>query len=356
VRLLDNSAQDKAMDKAMDKIVIAGAGSIGCYVGAALADAGRNVTFLVRPARAAHISTQGIRVSDLDSRNRLVAPSQFTLETDPHAAFDQATLILVCVKRGDTAGIGSTIAQFAPEQAAVLSLQNGVGNEDVLAPLVAPRAALPGVVMFNAVLDDSDPLKPITVHRATSGGIYMPTGNETIRASLNAPGLDTVARPDMRAVAWGKLLLNLNNALNALSDLPLRQQLSSRPWRLLLADQVIEALRVLKAANITPAKVGAVKPALIPHILRLPDLAFQLAAARMLAIDAGARSSMWEDLDRRRTTEIDHLQGAIQTLAHAHHVAAPLTAHLTALIKSAEAAGAGSPALTATQIRSGLQS
>ena len=121
--------------------------------------------------------------------------------------------------------------------------------------------------------------------------------------------------PTWPRVQWGKLLLNLNNALNALSGLPLATQLADRRWRLLLAAQIEEALAVLKAAGIAPARIEGVPPRLIPSILRLPDWLFRLVARRMLAIDPAARSSMWEDLAARRPTEIDYLQGAILALA-----------------------------------------
>ncbi len=331
-------------------IVIAGAGSIGCYVGAELAVAHRTVRLLLRPARAAHIRANGIRVSDLEGRNNRVDPGSFELETDAAAAFRDAALILVAVKRDDTAEIGRAIAAHAPPTTPVLCLQNGIGSADALAPWVAPRLTFPGVVMFNAVLDDADPSQPLKVHRATSGGIYVPEGHAGIVCALTSPGLQVVARDDMREVAWGKLLLNLNNALNALSGLPLREQLGLRPWRLLLARQMDEALAAMSAAGIAPATVSAASPTMIPRVLRLPDWLFKIVAARMLAIDPGARSSMWEDLKRGRMTEIDHLQGEIALLARRHNVAAPLTAQLLSLVRDAEKARRGSPALTSDSI------
>jgi len=156
----------------------------------------------------------------------------------------------------------------------------------------------------------------------------------------------------MTGVLWGKLVLNLNNALNALSDLPLAQELGDRRWRLLLATQIDEALAVLKAADVRPARVEGVPPGAIPSILRLPNVLFRLVARRMLAIDPQARSSMWEDLRLRRPTEIDHLQGAILALADKAGVAAPLTERILRLIKGAESAGAGSPRLGPDQVAS----
>ena len=142
----------------------------------------------------------------------------------------------------------------------------------------------------------------------------------------------------MAGVLWGKLMLNLNNALNALSGVPLATQLADRRWRLILARQIAEALGVLKAAGIKPARIEGVPPGMIPRILRLPDWLFRRVARRMLAIDPEARSSMWEDLHRHRPTEIGYLQGAILALAqkHARFRAADRTYHWTG------AAGRGS--------------
>ncbi len=123
--------------------------------------------------------------------------------------------------------------------------------------------------------------------------------------------------PTCAAVAWGKLLLNLNNALNALAGVPLREEIADRAWRRLLASCIDEALAALAAAGIRPAKVGALPPALIPKVLRLPDALFRLVAAAQLRIDPKARSSMADDLQQRRLTEIDQLQGRVVALADA---------------------------------------
>jgi 2-dehydropantoate 2-reductase len=167
---------------------------------------------------------------------------------------------------------------------------------------------------------------------------------------LGMPGAVVAEHPDMTGVQWGKLILNLNNALNALAGIPLAAELGNRRWRALLAAQIEEALAVLKAAHIRPAGVEGVPPRVIPIILRLPDTLFRLVARRMLAIDPQARSSMWEDLLRGRATEIDYLQGAILALANRTGMAAPMTQRVIRLIKEAESARAGSPKLQPGQI------
>jgi 2-dehydropantoate 2-reductase len=333
------------------RLVVAGAGSVGCYVGGCLALAGRDVTLLSRPALAEAIAGAGLRVSDLDGMDRLLAPSALRLATDPAAAFAAADIVLITVKSGDTRAMASLIAQHAPSGVTVVSLQNGVGNVDVLlAHLGGMARVVPGMVPFNVVQTRHDGVRPPRFHRATSGTVVIGAGVAGLRATLHVTGVAVHESQDMTGVLWGKLLLNLNNALNALAGIPLQAELADKRWRRLLASQIEEGLTALKAAGIRPARIEGVPPGAIPRILRLPDWLFRHVARRMLAIDPEARSSMWEDLERRRPTEIDFLQGAVLALAAKSRVRAPLTERIVRLVKAAEAARAGSPGLTPEQV------
>jgi 2-dehydropantoate 2-reductase len=178
-------------------------------------------------------------------------------------------------------------------------------------------------------------------------------GVDGLGAILDVEGAPVAVRQDMEGVLWSKLLLNLNNALNALSGLPLARELADRRWRRLLAEQMDEGLAVLKAARIRPTPLEGVSPRLIALAMRLPDLPFQLAARRILALDPEARSSMSEDLERRRPTEIDHLQGEILALAGKVGLRAPVVERVAHLVKDAEAAGEGSPRLQPDEIANG---
>jgi 2-dehydropantoate 2-reductase len=85
----------------------------------------------------------------------------------------------------------------------------------------------------------------------------------------------------------------------------------------------------------------------------LPDFLFALVLGRTMKIDPQARSSMAEDLQRGRRTEIDYLQGVITAIADRKGLQVPLSRRIVALIRSAEAAGKGSPRLTPAEIRLG---
>ena len=332
------------------RIVVAGAGSIGCYVGGCLALAGRDVTLLLRPALAEIILGQGLSVSDLDGSSRVLPPSAIKLATDPAAACAGADIVLVTVKSGATAAMAGLIAEHAASGVTVVSLQNGVGNVDLLlARLGGMGRIVAGMVPFNVVQSHGSG-EPARFHRATSGTILIGAGVPGLRDALNVRGATVAEHRDMPSVMWGKLLLNLNNALNALSGLPLASQLGQRRWRLILARQIDEALAVLKAAGVRPDRIEGVAPGTIPRILRLPNWLFRRVARRMLAIDPEARSSMWEDLDRRRPTEIDYLQGAILAQAATTGLPAPVSERIIRCVKQAEAARAGSPGLTPEQV------
>ena len=168
---------------------------------------------------------------------------------------------------------------------------------------------------------------------------------------LSVPGLKMRATDNITGVQWGKLLFNLNNALNALANLPLRRQLAQRSWRRLYADQVAEALGAISAEGIKPVSTAPLPVSWMPPLLRLPDALFEVVLGRTMKIDPEARSSMWEDLQRGRRTEIDYLQGVITAIADRRGLQAPLSRRIVELIRKAEADGKGSPGLTPEQVR-----
>jgi 2-dehydropantoate 2-reductase len=326
-------------------VVVAGAGSIGCFVGGLEASAGRRVSFLARPRVIAEIQRFGLTLTSLESSSWHVASQQVMLSEDSNVLAD-AGVVLVTVKSTDTAEIADAIARYAPPDAVIVSLQNGVANAATLRGRLPGRSVLAAMVPFNVIAAGEG-----RFHRATSGDIVIERDQADTAARLSAPGLAMRATDDIAGVQWGKLLVNLNNAINALSGLPLREQLGMRDWRALFADQIAEGLAAVWAEGIRPVSPTPVPSSWTPHLLRLPDALFRIALAPAMKIDPQARSSMWEDLERRRRTEIDYLQGVITGIADRRGLKAPLSHRIVALIRDAEAAGKGSPQLTVEQIR-----
>ena len=266
-------------------IVIAGAGSVGCYVGGCLALAGRKVTLLARPRIERALRDGGLRVSDLDGRDRLADADAIAASTDP-AVLTGADIVLVTVKSVATEDRARLIAKHARADATVVSLQNGIDNAARLKALVAGRPVLAGMVPFN-VVQPADGEQPLHVHRASEGTVLVQVGMPGLAELLSVEGCAVAAHPDIQGVLWGKLLFNLNNALVALSDLPLAQELAERRWRLVLARQIREALAAMKAGGIRPvAAAGSAPPALLPF------------SACPIGCSAGWRGGCWRSIRR----------------------------------------------------------
>jgi 2-dehydropantoate 2-reductase len=312
-----------------------GAGSVGCYMGGRLQAAGAAVQFVGRPRVLQALREHGLTVTDQDGARVQLPAAQLDLREEPGA---DAALVLLCVKSGATADAARTLAARLPPGTPVVSMQNGVANAAVGAQAAPGLAWLPGMVPFNIA-----ELGPGHFHRGTPGRLAA-QDHPALRAWLpvfQAAGLPLVLHADLRPVQWGKLLLNLNNPVNALSGLPLRAELLDRDCRVVFAALQSEALAALRAAGITPAQLTPMSPRMLPRLLRLPTWAFRRVAARMLRIDDKARSSMADDLALGRPTEVDAICGAVVRLALQHGLAAPLNARMVALLSQPQPAVPG---------------
>jgi len=316
---------------ALPRIAIYGAGSVGGYLGARLHEYAR-ITFVGRRRVTDAWRLHGLDWTDLEGHEGQVAGRALDVQADPFAAA-KAHLVLVTVKSGATETVARELAGVLAPGVPVISFQNGLHNTEILHAALPGHPVLAGMVPFNVLQG-----QPGSFHQGSSGELMVAS-----HASLApfvplfaASGLPLTVRDDMPAVQAAKLLLNLNNAINALSSLPLRDELSQRQWRRCLALAQREALTVFKAARMQAARLTPLPAHWLPHILELPDAWFQRVASRMLAIDPVARSSMWEDLQRHRPTEVDAINGEIVRLAQAHGLAAPINAKLVELVRQAE--------------------
>lgn len=314
-------------------ICVYGAGSIGCYVGGRLAATGSEVVFVGRERLARQIAGHGLTLTDWHGAALRVPAPRYETVPDPLA---EADLVLVTVKSAATAEAGDHLAARLKPGAVVISFQNGLHNAEVLRDRLPNATVLPGMVAFNVVNQGDG-----TFHGATEGGLEVQrhAALAGYTAAFERAGLPLAQHDGMVGVQAAKLLLNLNNAINALSGLPLKTQLSRRAYRRCLAMAQREALKAYAAAGLTPVKLTPLPPGWIPSLLGLPDAVFARVASRMLAIDPLARSSMWEDLESGRTTEVDYLNGEIVALARAHGTQAPANQRLVALIRDAEGGG-----------------
>ncbi len=324
-----------------------GAGSIGAWVGASLLAAeAADVVLVGRERLRAEVAARGVTVEAMGQAPRRVPASRVRVETEPSALADR-DVVLVAVKSAQTAEVGRILAGVVGPEATVVSLQNGLRNADTL------RASLPrvlaGIVGFNVVSKDR-----ATYRRTTEGPLMIERSHPPLVAALRRAGLEVKEPADMEAEQWTKLLVNLNNAVSALSGAPTPELLGSPGYRRIIAALVAEGHRVARASGVRPAPLRGVPVHLMPPALRLPTGIVRLVLRRQIAADPEARSSMWEDLVRGRLTEVDHLNGEVVRVAEAAGVDAPLNRRITALVHEAERAGEGPPGLSAETLATRL--
>jgi 2-dehydropantoate 2-reductase len=315
------------------RIVVLGAGSIGCFVGGAWLAAGCSVSFIGRERVRDEIKANGLTLSDHTGWRIHLAHDLIEFATKP-AALAKADIVVLCVKSSDTEAAAKQIAAHGKKKPAVFSFQNGVSNPDTLRRLLPRPEVVQGVVPYNVAHLGSG-----RFHKGTSGELVAEE-TETSRALAarigDRPGRLRLAS-DMPAVAWGKLLINLNNAVNALSGETLLDQLGKRDYRRVVAASIVEALDLLKQAGIEPAQSGPLPPKLLPHAIAAPDFIFRNLLLKVQKIDAQARSSMADDLNSGRETEIDYLNGEVVRLAASLGREAPVNSAIVSLIKQREA-------------------
>lgn len=280
------------------KILIIGAGAIGCLVGGKLALAGHDVTLAGRPRFAAAVRAQGLLLHETGGahvvRNVVAAGALAEAFASPAAHFDAA---IVTVKSYDTEGaIAELIAAAqnvgAPLPACVLSLQNGIGNEEVIAAAVGAERVIAGtittpvIVSAPGVILVEKPNPRIGLSRWSSTMARPLLDNLT--ATLRSAGFAVRWYDDAAALKWTKLLMNMvANATCAILDEPPAVafadatvvDLELAAWR--------EALAVMVQAGIQPVNLGKYPFRLLAPLIRTlpngilrPVLRQQVAGAR----------------------------------------------------------------------------
>ncbi|MCP5162082.1 MAG: 2-dehydropantoate 2-reductase [Hahellaceae bacterium] len=330
-------------------IAILGAGSIGCYLGGCLAAHGSRVLLIGRSRIGQAIATHGLRLTDWQGRDEIVAEKNLHFVTDA-SALENADIVLVCVKGAATSSAAQELQTFLPAGKLVVSFQNGIQNARTLKNLLPSHTVIAGMVPFNVINHGN-----AHFHCGTEGQLAVETAPgellESLTDALALAQLPLKIYPDLLEIQWGKLLLNLNNSVNALAGIPLLEELHNRDFRWVLAMCIKEALLALKQAGIKPARLGKVLPQCIPAILRLPTWLFTRIASAMLTIDPSARSSMQDDLLAGRLTEIDFINGEVVKLAMTQGTPSSVNQKIISLVKAAEASGSGSPCLDGVTLR-----
>ena len=295
-----------------------GPGALGCLFAGLLALAGHDVRLLGR--RREHTDTidrDGITVErDGEARRAAVRAA-----TDP-ATLGPVDLAIVLVKATDTAEAAKSLPALLGPQAPALTLQNGLGNVEALTAVLGADRVLGGVSSQGATTLGVGHVRhagfgPTSLAEARGGHSARA---ETVAAALDRAGLDARAYPDAAPLIWGKLIANA--AINPLGAL-LRCQNGQTVERPAARELFVGLAR----------EAGAVAAALRVSLPFDDSAAHAESVAR---VTYGNRNSMLQDVENRRRTEIDAINGAVARLGAEHGVPTPLNATIATLIRALE--------------------
>ena len=299
------------------KIAVVGAGAMGSLFGALLAEAGNEVWLYDVWLEHVQIINQTGLIIEREGKTRTV---EVKAVGDP-GQIGRAELVIIFVKSSRTNSAAETAQTIAGSEGSVMTLQNGMGNADVIAEFIEPERILAGTTSHGATL-----LGPGSIRHAGSGPTTIgpwAQGEEGMQRArqfadfFNRAGIKTESVADVRSVVWNKLLINIGiNAITALTNIKNGQILDLEITRELSRAAVNEAINVARELKI---KV---------HDDAL-DIVFKVAEATALN-----RSSMGQDVDGLRQTEIAAINGFIVREAKKLGLAAPVNFTLTALVET----------------------
>jgi len=301
------------------KIAIVGPGAIGLLLAAFLSKAKEELWLLdYEKNRANRISQNGIKVEGLSGE--LAVKVKITVDPKEIGIVD---LVIVCVKSYDTKAALIHAKPLIGDDTAVLTLQNGIGNIEIISEVIGPDRVIGGVTNLGSTLIDTCRVrlagKGDTIIGRLDGKI--PVEMRGIREIFNKVGLEMRISRDVKSLLWSKLIINVGvNALTALTRLQNGKLLEFEGTRVIMRDAVTEAVKVAKRKRIKImyddplAKVEAVCEATSANV-----------------------SSMLQDVVKHRRTEIDFINGVIVRHAKEQGVSAPVNSLLVELVKTIEA-------------------
>lgn len=299
------------------KIAVVGAGAMGSLFGALLAESGNEVwLYDVWAEHVETINQKGLTV-EREGKSRTL---KIKATTDP-LKIGTAELVIIFVKSTHTASAAETASGLAGSDGVVMTLQNGMGNADILSESINPDRVLAGTTSHGATM-----LGPGSIRHAGVGATTIGAWAETEQGRRRARsigdaftriGIETQAVDDVRSVLWNKLLINVGiNAITALTAIKNGQILELDITRELSRNAVKEAMQIARELQIT------VREDAVDHVYAVAEAT------------AANRSSMGQDVDNQRQTEIGTINGFVVREAKRLGIQAPVNETLTALVET----------------------
>jgi 2-dehydropantoate 2-reductase len=301
------------------KIVIVGPGAMGCLFAAYLSKSKEEVWLLDKnKERAGKLDNSGISIEGVSGKWN----ARVRATADPKE-LGIADLVIIAVKSYDTKSAITHAKPVIGEKTGILTLQNGIGNIEIISEVVGPDNVIAGTTNLGATLISDTHIRHAGYGETIIGKIdgSTPVILRQIRELFNKVKLETKISRDIKGILWSKLIINVGiNALSALTRLHNGRLIEFEGTRRILRDAVTEAVKIAKRKRIR--------------------LIYEDPLAKVEAVceaTSGNVSSMLQDVLRRKRTEIDFINGVVVRLGQELGIPVPVNRVLVDLVKTLEA-------------------
>jgi 2-dehydropantoate 2-reductase len=300
------------------KLAVIGAGGVGGYFGAILARSGNDVHFIARGKTLEAVRNQGLRIITKDDDFTIKVPA-----TNNPADIGPVDLILFCVKSYDTASAAESVKPILRADGAVLTLQNGIENYEIIGRILGRQRVLPGSALLVSVVQAPGVINQSTrVRKVIFGEIDGTKSERCIRTYelFKAAGIDVELSTEINKVLWRKMAWICAMAgMTSLTRLPMGEIMSHRETKDMFREIMEEVSRVAKSESFD------IGDAYIPNQM---DFAMQL--------EKTSTSSMSRDLLEGRKLELSALNGMVAVTGERNGVPTPMNKAVYAALKPYE--------------------
>lgn len=310
---------------AVEPVLVAGAGALGSVVGGLLAARGWPVTLLGRADHLDAVRRAGLRVEGLFGDHNV---RELSCVTDAAALRGRFSTVLLTVKSWDTEAMMRVVSPVLAPDGLVVSMQNGLGNLERIAGVVGDARVLGARVIFGSEVVAPGCVRvtveaaPVLVGSPDPADATRVAAAERWAGELAAAGISAAPTATLLAELWAKVFYNAAlNPLGALLGVPYGRLPADPDARCIMDDAITEAFAVARAASV---------PLAWPDAETYRALFYE----RLVPATARHRSSMLQDLERGRPTEIDAINGYVATRGAALGVPTPVNTTLTRMIRA----------------------
>ena len=289
------------------RTIVLGTGGVGGYFGGLMARAGQDVGFVARGPHLQALQTQGLRVQSVKSGD-----FQLPVRASANPAdLGEADLILFCVKSYDTTSAAQSIRTVMKPETAVISLQNGVDNEEAIDAVLGPGHVMGGAAYIESTISEPGVIAQMSgICRLAFGELNGERSERAARfdEAFRAAGIDAVWAEDINQTLWLKFMF-----ISAMAGLTTLTDQSIGP-----IVQCPASATVLRAVIDEVAAVGRAAG------VNIPDKAVDQTFAMAVNAPETMKSSMQRDMERGRSIEIEALNGAVVRIGARYGVPTPV--------------------------------